>query len=315
MSVTIRERQDDWAEMSPRDAGLDPAGLAQAAAAVRRIETRYGFLVVKDGAVVHETYYQGDATSRHKVFSITKGFGASLVGIAQSKGYLSVKDKVSDWLPVHHPDIKDGATIEHILAMTAAGDPGRNTYQYTSGPILNSLPNILWLASGRSPARFYDEELAAPLGLTLTWPRTARGWMQIGNRGPMPVLEATHRDVARLGQLWLDRGMWRGKRLIDAEFIEAALRPTFPEANMAYGYLWWLNRDGAWRDTKTPAVAHQGKRIPRAAENVFCALGARGKLMIVIPDHRMIVVSLGETDNEMHPTLDLWAAIEPLLQA
>jgi CubicO group peptidase (beta-lactamase class C family) len=137
--------------------------------------------------------------------------------------------------------------------------------------------------------------------------------MQIGNRGPMPVLEATHRDVARLGQLWLDKGMWRGKRLIDESFIEAALRPTFPEANMAYGYLWWLNRDGEWRDTKTPAVAHRGKRIPRAPENVFCALGARGKLMIVIPDHRMIVVSLGETDNEMHPTLDLWAAIEPLL--
>ena len=41
----------------------------------------------------------------------------------------------------------------------------------------------------------------------------------------------------------------------------------------------------------------------------------RGKLMIVIPDHRMIVVSLGETDNEMHPPLDLWAAIELLLQA
>jgi CubicO group peptidase (beta-lactamase class C family) len=105
MSVLTRERRDDWAEMSPREAGLDPARLAQAAAAVRHIETRYGFLVVKDGAVVHETYYQGDASSRHKVFSITKGFGASLVGIAQSKGCLNVKDKVSDWLPIHHPDI------------------------------------------------------------------------------------------------------------------------------------------------------------------------------------------------------------------
>ena len=247
--------------------------LAQAALAVRRIETRFGFLVVKDGAVVHETYYQGDATSRHKVFSITKGFGASLVGIAQTNGYLNVKDKVFDWLPIHHPDIKDGATIEHILAMTAAGDPNRNSYQYTSGPILNSLPNILWLATGRSPARFYDEELAAPLGLTLTWPRTEKGWMQIGNRGPMPVLEATHRDVARLGQLWLDKGVWRGKRLIDESFIDAALRPTFPEANMAYGYLWWLNRDGEWRDTRTPAGRASGKADPAGTGE--CVLRAR----------------------------------------
>src|SRR3954451_22099253 len=113
MNVELRGRIDDWAEMSPRDAGLDPAKLAQAAAAARRIETRFGFLVVKDGAIVHETYYEGDATSRHKVFSITKGFGASLVGIAQTKGLLNVKDKVFDWLPIHHPDIKDGATVEH----------------------------------------------------------------------------------------------------------------------------------------------------------------------------------------------------------
>src|SRR5438128_2153123 len=103
MSTTVRERSDDWAEISPRDAGLDPAQLREAAAAVRRIETRFGFLVVKDGAVVHETYYQGDARSRHKVFSITKGFGASLVGIAQTRGLLNVKDKVFDWLPIHHP--------------------------------------------------------------------------------------------------------------------------------------------------------------------------------------------------------------------
>src|SRR5260221_2500849 len=89
---TIRARPDDWAELSPRDAGLDPAKLQQAAAAVRRIETRFGFLVVKDGAVVHETSYQGDVASRHQGFSITKGFAASLVGIPQTEGYLNVKD-------------------------------------------------------------------------------------------------------------------------------------------------------------------------------------------------------------------------------
>jgi CubicO group peptidase (beta-lactamase class C family) len=304
----------DWPVCSPESAGLDPAKLAAATEAVRRIDTRCGFLIVKDGAIVHETYFEGNADTRHKVFSITKGFGASLVGIAQTKGLLDVKDKVFDWLPIHHPDIKADATIEHILAMTAAGDVERNTYQYTSGPILNSLPNILWLATGRSPAQFYDEELAAPLGLTMVWPRTAKGWMQIGNRGPMPVLEATHRDCARLGQLWLDKGVWQGKRLIDEAFIDAALRPPFPEANTAYGYLWWLNKDGGvWRDPLPAANPRQGKRVPRAPENFYSAQGARGKLMFVIPDQRMIVVTLGETAGEIQPTLDLWAAIEPLL--
>ena len=305
---------NEWPVRSPESVGLDPAKLKAATEAVRRIEQRYGFLIVKDGAIVHETYFEGSVQTKHKVFSITKGFGASLVGIAQTKGLLNVKDKVFDWLPIHHPDIKAGATIEHILAMTAAGDPERNTYQYTSGPILNSLPNILWLASGRSPAQFYEEELAAPLGLTMDWPRTAKGWMQIGNRGPMPVLEATHRDVARLGQLWLDKGVWNGVRLIDEAFIDTALQPPFPEANMAYGYLWWLNKaGGVWRDPLPAANPREGKRVSRAPENFYSAQGARGKLMFVIPDQRMIVVTLGETVGEYQPTQDLWAAIEPLL--
>ncbi|MBK7330285.1 MAG: hypothetical protein IPI85_14760 [Dehalococcoidia bacterium] len=43
---------------------------------------------------------------------------------------------MSDAAPVHHPHIKEGATIEHVLAMTAGGSPEANTYRYTSGPIL-----------------------------------------------------------------------------------------------------------------------------------------------------------------------------------
>jgi CubicO group peptidase (beta-lactamase class C family) len=71
--------------------------------------------------VVHETYYEGDAASKYHTFSITKGFGATLIGIAQTKGLLDVKDKVSDWLSVHHPDIKAGATIKLDLSRKSAG--------------------------------------------------------------------------------------------------------------------------------------------------------------------------------------------------
>ncbi|MBL4720237.1 MAG: serine hydrolase [Alphaproteobacteria bacterium] len=305
---------DDWSVAAPEDHGLDADKLTTAAAAVGEIARRYGFLVVKSGAVVHETYYEGDAASKYHTFSITKGFGATLMGIAQKKGYLDVKDKISDWLPVHHPDIKAGATIEHVMAMTAQGDPENNAYQYTSGPVLNSLPAILWQATGKSPAQFFDEEVAAPLGLTLDWPRNAKGWMQIGSQGPMQVMTATHRDVARLGHLWLNKGVWKDNRLIDESFVDAALTPTFPEANNAYGYLWWLNTDGSqWRDTATPANVFEGRRIPDAPENVFLALGARGKHMFVIPDHDMVVVSMGETDVTQPQVLAIWAAIKEFL--
>lgn len=306
----------DWQIEAPELHGLDAERLEAAAAAVKGIEERWGFLVVKHGVIVHETYYSGDATTKHPVFSVTKGFGASLIGIAQTRGLLNVKDKISDWMPVHHPNIKEGATIEHVLAMTAGGKPETNSYRYTSGPILNTLPNILWLATGKPPAQFFDEELAAPLGLTLDWPRTEKGWMQIGNRGPLPVLTATHRDLARLGLFWLRKGNWSGEQLIDPAFIDAALRPPFPEANNAYGYLWWLNTDAEeWCGPQTPPVVRKGKRIPDAPANVYTAQGARAKLILVIPDEDMVVVTMGETNDEYQPTLDLWAAIAPVIGA
>ena len=304
----------DWNVEAPEDHGLDAGRLADAAKAVGEIERRYGFLVIKSGAVVHETYYEGDAASKYHTFSITKGFGATLVGIAQTQGYLTAKDLIWDWLPVHHPDIKAGATLEHVMAMTAAGDPENHAYQYTSGPILNSLPTILWQATGKSPAQFFDEEMAAPLGMTLAWPRNDKGWMQIGSQGPMKVMTSTHHDVARLGHLWLNRGQWNGARIMDESFVEAALTPTFSKANNAYGYLWWLNTGGSlWRDSANPPGVFEGKRLPKAPDNVFMALGARGKLMMVLPDHDMVVVSLGETQGTQAQILALWDAIEMFL--
>ncbi len=238
----------EWEVDRPEPHGLDPAALDRAAREIAAIEERYGFLVGKDGVVVHETYYRGDVASRWKVFSVTKGFGAALTGIAATQGWLSVKDRVTDWLPYHTPEIADDATIEHVLSMTAAHDPVGETYEYTSGPVLNTLPNILWEAAAMPPRDFCQQYVAGPLRLTLDWPSTDRGWMQIGNRGPMPVLTATHRDVARLGWLWLNLGRWGDQRLIDEEFIAASLTPPFPAANSACGYLWWLNTPGdTWK--------------------------------------------------------------------
>ncbi len=302
----------EWDVESPEAHGLDATALARATDEIAEVEQRYGLLVVKDGVIVHEHYYEGDATSQHQIFSLTKGFGASLTGIAATQGWLSVSDRVTDWLPYHTPEIKDGATIEHILSMTAAHDPVGANYEYTSGPVLNTLPNILWEASRMSPRDFYRQCLAEPLGLSLNWPSTDRGWMQIGNRGPMPVLTATHRDVARMGLLWLNRGRWANQQLISEEFIEAALRPPFPEANNAYGYLWWLNTPGGrWKTSR--GTTGEGAWFPDGPEDMFVGIGARGKLLYVLPSENLLVVSMGETEaGGVH---EIWDSVRRMLEA
>lgn len=306
---------NNWRVESAERHGLDRARLEAASGMARKVEERYGFLVVKDGAIVFEDYFVGNEDSKHRTFSVTKGFGSSLVGIAQTRGLLNVKDKVTDWLPYHHQEIMPEATIEHVLSMTAGHEPLGTHYKYTSGPILNTLPNILWLAAGVPPYEFYERELATPLGLTLTWYHTEKGWLQIGNRGPLEVMEATHRDLARLGLLWLNRGVWNGTRLISEEYVDAALKPPFPAANNAYGYLWWLNPNaGEWQRAET-GERGVGSRIASAPPNVYNALGARGQMVFVIPDHNMVVVTMGETPGggEGEPTERIWGAIDSFL--
>nr|WP_274705082.1 serine hydrolase [Sphingomonas sp. H160509] len=84
------------------------------------------------------------------------------------------------------------------------------------------------------------------------------------------------RDMARLGQLYLDRGRWNGRPLIDTAFVDAATRSS--PRNPDYGYLWWLNTSG---------------RISHAPRTMYFAAGARGQFCFVVPERRLIVSTMG----------------------
>ena len=311
----LRFPERDWIHESPEAHGLDPERLKLAAAEVFKVEKRYGFLVVKDGAIVHETYAR-DAAATNPIFSLTKSFAAALIGVARTRGFLGESDLVSEWLPVRHPDIAQGARISHLLSMTASRDPAGSWFAYNSAELLNSLPNILWLATGRTPHACYEEFLRGPLQLDFDWPHNARGWCQIGSQGPLPVIRATHRDVARLGLLWLARGRWGTEQLIAPDFVDASIRAPYPEANAAYGYLWWINNaQGTWR--MPGGASGSGPWLRSAPSSVYLAMGARGKLLYVVPEHNVVVVTMGDTDGpQAGPFVDrIWNAIASCLPA
>ncbi|HKI74610.1 MAG TPA: serine hydrolase, partial [Pseudomonadales bacterium] len=195
----------EWETAAPESVGLDADRLERATREIFTIDKRFGFLVARQGKIVHEHYLR-DASATNKIYSVTKGWGATLIGIAAQRGLLHVDDYVRDWLPVHHPDIAEDAQIKHLLNMTASRSPAGSWWQYNSNEILNSLTGILWLASGMPPVEFYEKYLRSALQLSFEWPSNPRGWIQIGSQGPLPVIEATHRDIARMGLLWLRGG-------------------------------------------------------------------------------------------------------------
>ncbi|MBN1429331.1 MAG: serine hydrolase [Anaerolineae bacterium] len=113
-----------WQTVDPVSVGVDPELPAMLG---REIEARFssinGLLVVKNGRIVVERYYNGfDETDVHLVFSVTKSFTSALIGIAIDKGYIeSVEQHVLDFFPeITISDVlKRQLTIKHLLTMTS----------------------------------------------------------------------------------------------------------------------------------------------------------------------------------------------------
>jgi len=247
----------EWPTGKPEDYGLDTAVLEAAANSIQRSTgNRYGMVVIRKGVLIYEKYWDGTAEDRHIIYSCTKSWGSTLIGIAVTKGLLTVKDEVRKYVPEPATGVSQGALVEHLLTQSAHTNPPGQSFRYNSGYLLNTLPEVLAAASGMRPHDFYQELLAKPLGVTMTWPpcpaggcagtRYPEGYIQFGNQPPeapnAELPQSTVRDQAKLGWLWANNGVWNGQVLIDPAYIAAASKPG-PGFRADYGYLWWLEND------------------------------------------------------------------------
>ncbi|NQE61343.1 serine hydrolase [Caulobacter sp. RHG1] len=165
---------------------------------------------------------------------------------------------------------------------------------YYDGAAADHLADIVASATGRTSLRYMMDEVVAPLGCeTFRYQPEgvdAAGQIRIGGS-----IELSCRDMARLGQLYLDRGVWGGKRLIAEDYIVAAGAPS--PLNPSYGFLWWLNTQG---------------RVPKAPKDMIFAAGARGQFCFVCPDQDLVVATMGFGAAQLSAE-QAWAALAPAL--
>ncbi len=240
------------------DCGLDPELLARADAEIDR-----PWAIVRHGRLCHEYYPEGaPGAGRSEVFSATKTLGAVVTGIAawetrdlprtgRKTGPLSDEDRADQWLDsfTFNPD----ALVAHVLAMVAHNldlSLGAKSFQYDAiGTVqINRISDVVSAAIAQDPARlganvddFTHRFLFEPLGMEdSTWTGGA----------PDKVFayswESTVRDMARLGLLILNDGMWSGKRLLGSDWVYKMTHPSFEDANTGYGYLTWLMSNSNW---------------------------------------------------------------------
>jgi len=316
--TTVPEPLDDgWEIATPESVGLDPAALARLHDEILR-EDRHtgmtGLLVVKDGKLVWETYLRSPA-DRDRIEnrqSITKSITSLAVGISIARGELpGVGATVADLFPdesTRLDEVRRSITLGDLLTMRSGldldndhfsidmwvdrpreplhymlsrplyADPGERFFYRDLDPQV--VGYALTHATGRSEEGLVRERLFEPLGITdAFWPA--------GDDGVNHGADSLHlraRDLARFGQLCLQRGTWEGVELVPAAWIDDATSPHVATRNLddrgepiGYGYYFWV-------------VSGLG----------YSMVGHGAQYVFVSPAHALVVVAIGHPDAELH---------------
>jgi CubicO group peptidase (beta-lactamase class C family) len=311
----------DWPVSPPEAQGLDPKTLAEAADVIRAgvlYPKVHALLVIRHGVLAFEAYFNGaKAEGLHTLQSVSKSFTSALVGIALARGELkSLDEKVLDFFPglegpANLDDRKRAMTIRDILTMRTGTDyhengagspherlsllhrgwdkfyldrpmvqPPGTGFQYDSGGVI-LLSAILKARTGMHADAYAARHLFPSLGIDKWyWFRNLEGHAHTGGG-----LSLTARDMAKLGQLYLNKGKWAGVQVLSESWVEESLRmqvdltqPGQPPAG--YGYLWWI---------LAPDPRGNGRDL------VYAARGRFGQFIFIVPEHDMVVAIQAQT--------------------
>lgn len=174
--------------------------------------------------------------------------------------------------------------------------PPGHTYYYDGVPA-DHLSNVIASAADQPSLEYIWRNLLEPLGVE-SFRFQPEGIDPDGNVRIGGSIELSVRDLARLGQLWLNKGMWGGKQLIDAGYVEQSVSPS--RLNPDYGFLWWLSG-----------------RLDGAPESLFFASGAFGQLLFVLPEQNMVIATMGFSGppRPSSPVQPIWDAVSPLVSS
>jgi CubicO group peptidase (beta-lactamase class C family) len=267
---------------TPTEQGLDPMLVAELYFNATRLSKLYGLLVIKNGYLVAERYFNEGAVDRkNQLQSATKSYTSALVGIALDQGCLSsVDQKMIDFFPEFAGHIddprKEQITIRDMLQMRSGypdeetntalfeallsgnylpliggfpltSDPGTE-FQY-SGLTSHLLGVIVARACDTDLKSFAREYLFSPIDADLgnDWIRDRDGYY-IGLAG----MHVSARDMAKFGLLYLSDGEYEGKQILSANWVNDSLQRYTESAKRSYGYFrdvgygyqWWSGRAG-----------------------------------------------------------------------
>lgn len=295
-----------------------------------------GLLVVHRGAITHEDYRLGaDETSPFTSWSMAKSVISALIGIALQEGHIaSIRDPIGAYVPALDGTPYGAVPIEDALTMSSGISFDENYARAMSD--INMLfiramamgqPQVDMLAGlerVRDPGTFNDyvssDTMALGLvlegatGMPVAEYLESRLWGLLGGEADafwstdhqgqefaLCCLNATLRDYARFGRLYLEGGAREGVQIVPADWIAASVNPTAPHLQpgdnpasswtFGYGYQWW---------------------IPEDPQGEFLAIGVWGQYIYIDPVREVVIVKTSadpDFDDNDHESVAAFRAI------
>jgi CubicO group peptidase (beta-lactamase class C family) len=309
---------------APREQGVDARGVQsfldvlEGSAAIEP----HSLMLLRHGHVVAEGWWAPYARDRrHLLYSLSKSFTATALAFAVEEGLVRLDDTVLSYVPELDADITDERSrrmlVRHVAAMASGHrdetldlalaadrenpvrgflllppdeEPG-TVFAYNQ-PCTYALASIIARRSGQGLTDYLRPRLLDPLGIgEVAWHRDHAD-LELGFSG----LHATTDAVARLGQLYLQRGRWGDTQLVPEAWVEEATRSHVANEGLGrpvdwsqgYGFQFWMSRHGYRGD------------------------GAFGQFCVVLPEHDVVLAMTAATEA-MQEVLD--AAWQHLLPA
>lgn len=302
----------------PEAQGVSPSAVLEFVnAADRKIDSLHSLMIVRRGRVVAEGWWTPYAAETpHALYSLSKSFTSTAVGLAVDEGKLSLDDEILKLFADDAPDdpsaqlksmrirdllrmstghqtepkrSPDKVWTKEFLAHPVPFKPGTHFLYNTSATYM--LSAAVQKATGMTVLDYLRPRLFEPLGIEHpTWGTSPQGISQ-GGYG----LSIRTEDIAKFGQLYLQKGKWNGKQLVPESWVEAATslqtsNGSNPKSDwdQGYGYQFWRARHHAYRGD-----------------------GAFGQYCIVIPDQDAVIAITSGLGN-MQAVLDLvWDILLP----
>ena len=325
----IAQHTGSFPVSNPEAEGVSSAGiLGFINAAEKSNNELHSFMILRHGKVIAEGWWDPYKRSlRHSLYSASKTFTSTAIGFAISENRIKLNDKVISFFPNDLPESISPnlavLTVRDVLMMSIGQFPeptngvakSRDWVKiFLATPIVNKpgsvflynsmgtfmLSAILQKVTGQKIVDYLRPRLFDPLGITgMDWEENLMS-INTGGWG----LRIKTEDMAKLGQLYLQKGIWNGNQILPASWIEeTTTAKIFRNPLLAQS-----KKDSSdWEQG-------YGYQVWRSRHNTYRADGAFGQYILVLPEQDAVIVIQSET-RDMQNELDLvWDYLLPAIK-